>query len=170
MFSPMPMMGKYFVYYGVDFLAPFELGRKNVERMTYELFNENSGICRFHRKWSELITDEILSAHYDLKVDYKAHQFNLAKDINKREGPKAVLWEGERMVDLIFGYLEQWEKDGLKNPALDEWLARFRSDKFAAAKAYWREVRRGIDAAFAEGADAIPNQLTPGQLGSIQPA
>lgn len=163
MLSPMPMMGKYFVYYGVDFLPPFELGRKNVERMTYELFNENSGICRFHRKWSELITDEILSAHYDLKIDYKAHQFNLSKEIFVREGPKAVPWESERVIDLIFGYLEQWERDGLKNPALDEWLARFRADKFAAAKAYWREVRRGIEAAFAEGAAAIPAQLTPAQ-------
>jgi glyceraldehyde-3-phosphate dehydrogenase (ferredoxin) len=163
MLSPMPMMGKYFVYYGVDFLPPFELGRKNVERMTYELFNENSGICRFHRKWSELITDEILSAHYDLAIDYKAHQFDLSKEVFTREGPKAVPWESERVIDLVFGYLEQWEKDGLKDPALDEWLARFRADKFAAAQAYWREIRRGIEAGFAAGADAIPAQLTPGQ-------
>lgn len=170
MFSPMPMMGKYFVYYGVDFLDPFTLGQKNVERMTYELFNENSGICRFHRKWSELITDEILTAHYDLKVDYKAHQFDLAQDINRREGPKAAMWESERVIDLIFGYLEQWERDGLKNPALDEWLARFRADKFAAAQAYWREVHRGIEAAFAAGAAAIPDQLTPGQKANTPPA
>lgn len=170
MFSPMPMMGKYFVYYGVDFLDPFTLGQKNVERMTYELFNENSGICRFHRKWSELITDDILTAHYDLKVDYKAHQFDLAQDINRREGPKAAMWESERVIDLIFGYLEQWERDGLKNPALDEWLARFRADKFAAAQAYWREVHRGIEAAFAAGAAAIPDQLTPGQKANPQPA
>lgn len=166
MFSPMPMMGKYFVYYGVDFLPPFELGRKNVERMTYELFNENSGVCRFHRKWSELITDEILCAHYDLKVDYKAHQYELARDIHHREGPKAAPWESERVIDLIFGYLEQWERDGLKDAALDEWLARFRSDKFAAAQAYWREVRRGIEAGFAAGAGAIPDQFTPGQQAS----
>ncbi len=170
MFSPMPMMGKYFVYYGADFLDPYTLGRKNVERMTYELFNENSGICRFHRKWSELITDEILTAHYNLKVDYKAHQFELARDINHREGPKAVMWESERLVDLILGYLEQWEQVGLKNPALDEWLARFRADKFAAAQAYWREVRRGIEAAFADGPAAIPEQLTPGQQAGNKPA
>ena len=67
------------------------------------------------------------------------------------------------MVDLILGYLEQWEKDGLKNPELDAWLARFRGDKFTAAKAYWREVRRGIDAALQDGADRIPDMLTKGQ-------
>ena len=33
MFSPMPLMGKYFVAYGGEFLPPYELGLKNVERM-----------------------------------------------------------------------------------------------------------------------------------------
>ena len=81
MLSPMPMMGKYFVYYGVDFLPPRELGRKCVERMVYELFSENSGVCRFHRKWAEAIVDEIISSHYDFAVDYKTHQFELARQI-----------------------------------------------------------------------------------------
>ena len=66
MFSPMPMMGKYFNYYGVDFLPPQELGRKCVERMVYEFYSENSGVCRFHRKWCEAIVDEIIASHYEL--------------------------------------------------------------------------------------------------------
>jgi glyceraldehyde-3-phosphate dehydrogenase (ferredoxin) len=165
MLSPMPMMGKYFVYYDLLFLDPYALGRKNVERMTYELFNENSGICRFHRKWSELITDEILRAHYNLQINYKAHQFELARQIFERESPKAVFWQSERVADLIVGFLESWERVGLKDPALREWLARFRADKNAAARLYWEEIRRGIAHAFAEGATAIPDQLTPGQQG-----
>lgn len=165
MLSPMPMMGKYFVYYDLLFLDPYALGRKNVERMTYELFNENSGICRFHRKWSELITDEILRAHYALEVDYKAHQFELARQIFERESPKAVFWQSERVIDLIVGFLESWERVGLKDPALHEWLARFREDKAAAARAYWQEIRRGIAEAFADGPAAVPDQLTPGQQG-----
>ena len=68
MLSPMPMMGKYFVYYGVEFLPPRELGKRCVHRMTYEFFSENSGVCRFHRKWVEAIIDEIIAAHYDLKT------------------------------------------------------------------------------------------------------
>ncbi len=164
MLSPMPMMGKYFVYYNADVIDPYLLGRKNVERMVYELYNENSGICRFHRKWSELITDEIICAHYDLWVNYKAHQVELARQIFERESPKAVFWQSERVVDLIIGFLEQWESHGLKEPALAEWLQRFREDKAAAARAYWQEIRRGIADAFREGAQAIPDQLTPGQL------
>ncbi len=168
MLSPMPMMGKYFVHYGVEFLTPEALGRKNVERMTYELFNENSGICRFHRKWSETITDEILRAHYDgLDINYKAHQFHLAREIHDREAPKIITWESERVVDMVMGYLIQWESDGLRTPELVEWLARFRENKQAAAKAYWTAVRDGIRAAFKDGADAIPDSYTPGQQGKL---
>ena len=167
MLSPMPMMGKYFVHYGVEFLAPEVLGRKNVERMTFELFNENSGICRFHRKWSELITDEILKAHYGLDVDYKAHQFYLSREIYQRETTKITFWESERVIDMVMGYLVQWETDGLKSPELAKWLVRFREDKHAAAREYWQAIRSGIRAGFADGPDVIPNSLTPGQQGKL---
>ena len=106
MLAPMPMMGKYFVYYGLDFLPPRELGKKCVERMVYELFNENSGVCRFHRKWAEVIVDEIISSHYHFPVDYKAHQFELAKQIYELDGGAVVPWESERTVDAVWKYLE----------------------------------------------------------------
>ena len=170
MLSPMPMMGKYFVHYGVEFLPPNKLGRKNVERMTYELFNENSGICRFHRKWSELITDEILKAHYNLNVNYKAHQFKLSRAIFEREDEKLVFWESERVIDLVMGFLVQWEADGLKDPELLAWLERFRQDKFKAARDFWDETLAGIRAGFDAGADAIPDALTPGQQGKLSKA
>jgi glyceraldehyde-3-phosphate dehydrogenase (ferredoxin) len=108
MLAPMPMMGKYFVYYGVDYLPPRELGKKCVERMIYELYSENSGICRFHRKWVEAIVDEIIEAHYKYPVNYKPHQFDLARQIFEREGDTVVFWESERTVDIIWQFLEKW--------------------------------------------------------------
>jgi glyceraldehyde-3-phosphate dehydrogenase (ferredoxin) len=167
MFSPMPMMGKYFVFYESKFLPPYELGRKNVERMTYELFNDNNGICRFHRKWGETITDEILEAHYGLKINYKAHQFNLARAIHEAESPKSVFWESERVADLLLTFLEQWNRFGLKDESLDAWLQQFHDDKITASKAWWKEVRRGINDTFSAGADAIPDALTPGQSNKL---
>lgn len=167
MFSPMPMMGKYFVFYESKFLPPDELGRKNVERMMYELFNDNNGICRFHRKWGETITDEILEAHYGLKIDYKEHQFNLAFSIHEAESPKSVFWESERVADLLLTFLEQWSRFGLKDERLDLWLNRFHEDKMAAAKDWWKEVLRGIYEAFAAGAKSIPDALTPGQSNKL---
>jgi glyceraldehyde-3-phosphate dehydrogenase (ferredoxin) len=167
MFSPMPVMGKYYVYYEIRFLPPAELGRKNVERMVYELFNDNTGICRFHRKWAELIADDILIAHYGLDIDYKAHQFALAQAIWEHESEKAAPWESSRVADLIMGFLQQWERDGLRDPQLAHWIARFQEDREEAALAFWDDIRRGIAEAFAAGPGAIPDALSPGQTGSL---
>ncbi len=167
--SPMPIMGKYYVYYGPEFLAPEALGRKNVERMVYELFSDNTGICRFHRKWSESITDEILRAHYALPVDYKAHQFKLAQAINERESDKSVPWESERIADLLLEFLNYWGEFGLKDESLRYWLARAKEDKMQTARDFWKEILRGQKEAFEAGADAIPDILTPAQAEKSTP-
>jgi len=157
MFSPMPMMGKYFVHYGLDFLPPRALGKKCVERMVYELFNENSGVCRFHRKWAEVIVDDIISAHYRFPVDYKTHQFELARQIYDLDGAAVAFWESERTVDLIWQYLEATDRDsGFKDAELRAWAERFRADKWGAARAYWDEMAAGIAEAFAAGPRADP--------------
>ena len=167
MLGPMPMMGKYFVYYGIDYLPPRELGRRCVERMVYELFSENSGVCRFHRKWVEAIVDEIISAHYDFNIDYKAHQFKLAKLIYELDGEQVVFWENERTIDIVWQYLEKWVRFGLQGESLQQWVQRFRDDKWAAAHAYWDEMRAGIADAFADGADAIPEVVAPYQAARL---
>jgi glyceraldehyde-3-phosphate dehydrogenase (ferredoxin) len=167
MFSPMPMMGKYFVYYGLDFLPPRELGRKCVERMVYELFNENSGVCRFHRKWAEAIVDEIIAAHYAFPVDYKAHQFELARQINQRDGAGVVPWQTERTIDIIWQYLEKWDRFGLDSEVLRDWVARFRDNKWAAAAMYWDELRAGIVEAFQAGPQAMPDITSPYQAAKL---
>ncbi len=168
MFSPMPMMGKYFVYYGLDYLPPRQLGRRCVERMVYELFSENSGVCRFHRKWVEAIVDEIISAHYHFPVDYKAHQFELARSIYEQEGSAVVFWESERTVDIVWRYLEGWVAEGLAEESLLEWVRRFREDKWTAGRAYWEEMRQGIAEAFDAGAEAIPQVVAPYQSAKVE--
>lgn len=168
MLSPMPIMGKYFCYYGVDFLPPRELGKSNVYRMVYELFNENSGACRFHRKWVEAIIDDIIRAHYDLDVNYEAHQFALAEQIYRQEGESSGFWESERVVDIIHQYLERWGEIGLEDPDLHYWISRFRQDKWAAARAYWDEIAAGIREAFAAGVEAVPQQLSPQQAAALE--
>jgi glycerol kinase len=167
MFSPMPMMGKYYVYYGLDYRPPRELGKRCVERMVFELFSDNSGVCRFHRKWSEAIVDDIISAHYRFNIDYKSHQFELSRQIYEAEGSGSVFWESERTIDLIAQYLEKLERSGSKNDSLHEWVARFRQDKWAAGRVYWEEVRAGIDEAFAAGVKAIPDSSAPFQAAKL---
>ncbi len=149
MLAPMPLMGKYFSYYENKFLPPHALGRKNVERFVYELYSENSGTCRFHRKWVEDIIDEIITSHFDLNLQYWNDQFQLAKSIHDHLSPRSMFWESERIVDMIRGFLEKWERDGLQEPELLEWIGKFRADKWAAAKAFWEEMYAGMSEAFA---------------------
>lgn len=154
MFAPMPMMGKYFSYYENKFLPPRKLGRKNAERFVYELYSENSGACRFHRKWVEDIIDEITLSHFDLHFDFWGSNFQLARAIHAQGSPAGVFWESERVVDLIHGFLEKWERDGLKEAELLEWLARFRADKWAAARDFWTAMYEGMAEAF-DGPEAL---------------
>jgi glyceraldehyde-3-phosphate dehydrogenase (ferredoxin) len=167
MLAPMPMMGKYFVYYGVDYVSPRELGKKCVERMIYELYSENTGICRFHRKWVEAIVDEIIEAHYKYLVNYKAHQFDVAKQIYEADGGSVVFWESERTVDIIWQFLEKWERHGLADDSLHSWVARFRQDKWSAAQDFWNEIKAGIAEAFANGPESIPDVSAPYQAARL---
>jgi len=167
MFSPMPIMGKYFVQYTNEFIPPYELGRKNVERMVYELFNENSGICRFHRKWAETITDEILEAHYELNVNYKEHQFNLVREIYERENEKSLPWNSSRVADLISAFLDFWKTQGLNHPELQLWIDKFNENKSLAALDFWKEIQRGQTDAINDGSEKIADQFTPGQQKKI---
>ena len=167
MLAPMPMMGKYFVYYGLDYQSPRTLGRKCVERMVFELFSENTGVCRFHRKWVENIVDEIIQAHYKFNIDYKAHQFELSQQIYDLDGSGARFWESERTVDIILQYIEKWERFGLDDESLHQWVQRFRQDKWTAARAYWQEIRSGIAEAFAGGSTSIPDIVAPYQAASL---
>jgi glyceraldehyde-3-phosphate dehydrogenase (ferredoxin) len=161
MLAPMPMMGKYFVYYGIDYVPPHELGKKCVERMVYELFNENTGVCRFHRKWVEAIVDEIIEAHYKYAVDYKSHQFDVAKQIYDAEVEAVNFWESERTVDILWQFLEKWERHGLADESLHLWVQRFRHDKWSSARDFWNEIQSGIAEAFAAGPESIPDVSAP---------
>jgi glyceraldehyde-3-phosphate dehydrogenase (ferredoxin) len=151
MFAPMPLMGKYFSYYENKFLPPRALGRKNAERFVYELYSENSGSCRFHRKWVEDIIDEIILSHFDLNFDYWRDQFMLAKAIHDHQSARGVAWESERVVDIIHGFLEKWERNGLREPELLSWLDKFRVDKWQAAREFWQEMYDGMSESFAQG-------------------
>ncbi len=152
MFAPMPLMGKYFSFYENIFMPPNALGRKNVERFVYELYSENTGACRFHRKWTEDLIDEIVVSHFDLPgLDYWDMNFKLAKAIHDHQSARGVPWESARVVDIIYGFLENWERDGLKDPELGHWLERFRADRRQAARDFWQEMYAGMCAAFDEG-------------------
>jgi glyceraldehyde-3-phosphate dehydrogenase (ferredoxin) len=141
--SPMPIMGKYYMYYGDEFLPPRELGRKNAERFKKELILDNMGICRFHRNWAEEMVPEIIDSLYGLKEAFLQNISMTASRINSRNA--SVFWESERNFDYIYTFLKRrQEVEGDADPELLKWIAHFERDKKEAAFAYWYEVHKGI--------------------------
>ncbi|HRY45898.1 MAG TPA: aldehyde ferredoxin oxidoreductase N-terminal domain-containing protein, partial [Thermoanaerobaculia bacterium] len=60
--APMPMMGKYYMFYGPEFFPPRTLGKVCAERMLAELAIDDLGVCRFHRGWAEEMLPEIVGS------------------------------------------------------------------------------------------------------------
>jgi len=157
--SPMPIMGKYYVYYGGGFTTPADLGRKNVERMVMELINDNCGVCRFHRQWSEPLSSKIINDRFGLDIDFKAFHYEMAKEIKEHEQGKCVPWETKRMAELFFNYLEYCSSSGSEDNTLFSWQKH--DDIELTAQAFWQAIRDSQEHAFNAGADNIPDSLTP---------
>jgi glyceraldehyde-3-phosphate dehydrogenase (ferredoxin) len=141
--SPMPIMGKYFMYYGNDFVPPRTLGRMNAERMRCELILDNLGMCRFHRGWAEEMLPEIVGTLFGMKARYLEQIAVTASRINARNS--SVFWESERNIDLVYTYLQRKrEIEGDTRPELLQWLDKFHRDKHEAALEFWYEIHKGI--------------------------
>ncbi len=181
MASPMPIMGKYYVFYGANVLTPQELGSRNVERMMYELFNDNIGMCRFHRQWGESLMGEIAKGMLALDVDFKQHHFELARQINALETAKSVPWETERMADMFANYIRWLDENGTSVDKLATWVQHdplrpeaASSSQGAAANlcpvqakelalSFWQAIKQSQETTFAAGPDAIATARTPAQ-------
>jgi len=145
--SPIPAMGRYYMYYGKQYFAPRYLGKVNAERMKTELMLDNLGVCRFHRAWAEEMLPQIIEELYGLKAELELSTHITARRINCRNA--SVYWESERNIDFVLQsllYMSVREQD----EDLNAWLLRFTEDKQAAAFEWWYEVRKGIDESLKE--------------------
>ena len=141
--SPMPIMGKYYMYYGKDFLPPRELGRKNADRFKKELMVDNLGICRFHRGWAEEMIPEIVESLYGLKKQFLKAISETASRINGRNS--SVFWESNRNIDIIYTFLKRKQTVDKNNDAeLLKWIGKFETDKKEAGLNFWYEIHKGI--------------------------
>ncbi len=141
--SPMSMMGKYYMYYGPNFVPPRELGRSGAARLKGELVLDNMGFCRFHRQWAEEMMPEVMESLYGLKEQYLRNGHVTASRINGRNS--SVFWESERSVDIIYTFLQRKHiVDKNNDPELIKWLNFFNKDKHEAAMSFWYEMHKGI--------------------------
>ncbi len=142
-FSPMAIMGKYYMHYGRDFKPPRELGRENARRMILELMIDNLGFCRFHRAWAEEMIPEIVEKIFGCKDAFLRSLRLTASRITSRNA--SVFWESDRCFDMVHTFLKKKkEVDGSNSPDLDYWIGFFDRDKHAAAYEFWYEMHKGI--------------------------
>jgi glyceraldehyde-3-phosphate dehydrogenase (ferredoxin) len=141
--SPMSIMGKYFMYYGGDFVPPRSLGRLSAERFRGELVMDNLGMCRFHRAWAEEMLPDIVGKLFGMKEQYLERIAATAGRINSRNS--SLLWESERTIDFVHSFLKRkHEVEGDSQPELIAWLDKFEKDKREASLEYWYEIHKGI--------------------------
>jgi glyceraldehyde-3-phosphate dehydrogenase (ferredoxin) len=147
--APMSVMGKYYMVYSNDFIAPRELGRKCAERMKQELILDNLGVCRFHRGWAEDLLPEVMDSLFNSRELFLRSVEVLASRLNSRNC--AVFWESGRNIDFVHTFLRRKkEVDNDPNPELSLWLEKFDQDRLEAAKEFWYETLKGIDESLRE--------------------
>lgn len=148
--SPMPIMGKYYMHYGSDFLPPRELGRKNAERLIKELILDNTGMCRFHRQWAEEMVPDIIGSLYDKKEEFLESIRKTAYRIASSN--KSVFWESRKNIDFIHTFLRRKKYlDGNKSAELQRWENLFEINRREAAIDFWYEIHKGILETLIEG-------------------
>ncbi|MBJ6723362.1 aldehyde ferredoxin oxidoreductase N-terminal domain-containing protein [Geomesophilobacter sediminis] len=142
--APMTIMGKYYMVYSGEFIAPRELGRKCAERLKSELILDNLGICRFHRAWAEELLPEVIGSLYGCRDEFLRAISVLASRLNSHNCP--VFWESQRDIDYVHTFLlRKREVEGDQSPELLWWLEKFAADRSEAAKEFWYEMLKGIN-------------------------
>lgn len=147
-YIPLQVQGKFYTYYGNDFYPPADLGEKAAERSVKELYSGNTGICRFHRGWSEKLVETLINVGHDMKVDYYKHCQKILQDIkdyDTKAGVVPTFWENRRVRDIIRTYLKEARDVYGSNPQIDKWIERFEKDEYKAAKAYWHDMLLGVN-------------------------
>ena len=70
-------------------------------------------------------------------------------------------------MDVLWQFLEKWQRHGLQDESLQGWVRRFREDKWSAARQFWEEILAGIQEACTEGPQAIPEVSAPYQAARV---
>jgi len=113
--SPLPINGKYFMYYGNDFLEPRTLGQICAERTKAEFVLDNFGFCRFHRNCAEDMLPEIAESLWGIKEPFLERVRLTASRVACRNA--SVFHESERNINVIHSFLKRKkEVDKLDSP------------------------------------------------------
>lgn len=146
LFSPMPMTHLSKCYYGSDYFSPKDIAKKSIERLMIEMITEESGICRFHRGWSEKMAEK-LAQELGFKRDVE-HSEKVVKKImklNKKLESSPVFWESRRVMEIIKTFLTDFDKKtGSTNKELKEIIKSMQENLSEGCRNYWNELKKEI--------------------------
>ncbi len=140
--APTPIVGKYYTDYSLEFVPPRELGRRCGERTVAEVALDNLGLCRFQREWAEDRLEELVAASGGEGGVMPRHR-TLARRL-AATAPVA-LWRGARVRAIVSSWVREAAEDDPGNGEVREWRDRFHADPRGAARAFYRELKSGID-------------------------
>lgn len=130
-FVPVPIQGKYLTYYQFGFFDPQTLAEECFKKAVYELYSENTGMCRFHRNWATEVIPLLLKKAWDIDID-KSHNEEIIRkmvEYDKKAGIKPSFWDSHRVLDIV-AY-------GAKEFGNMKWWDEFENDKTNTARKYW---------------------------------
>ena len=147
-YIPLPIQGKFFTHYGMDFHTPVELGRIAAERSIKELYSENTGICRFHRSWSETLVQDLIGSAYGIDIDYFTHCQKILQGMlnyDKLAGVVPKYWETARTKDVIGAYIKETISVFGENEKSKLWAEKYSKDPEKASREYWQDLLEGVN-------------------------
>jgi len=140
--APGTIAGRYHTYFGGDHVAVKQLGRLCAERAVQEIALDNLGLCRFQQEWAEDQLSELLRRAGGGKLDVVAHHRETARRLFERSRPRR--WETARTREVVAGHLRACREAGVRDSALDGWIAAFDDDAVTAADRYWEALLEGF--------------------------
>ena len=131
MVAPLPVLGRYWTLYAGVFLDPEEFAEKSFERALMEYFDDNSGMCRFHRKWGEKYLPKLLEELYGLPnvIERVKQRYREIMRYQELAGAYPVFWDNNKIIDFMALAAKEY--------ANEEWMKKFEEDKYKAAREWW---------------------------------
>ncbi len=145
--APLPILGKFTTYYKREFLEPKELGKRSAQRLIKELYNEDTGFCRFHRGWAEKIIPKLVQAIAGFDIDYEWHIRKVLGNLieyNRKANSLPTKWCNTKIKEIAYFHLAISSDKFGEDYSVKKWRKRFKQDFEQAADAYWEQMLEGI--------------------------
>jgi len=137
--APLAVLGRYWTLYSPVFLNPEEYAAAAIDRAIKEYAVDNSGWCRFHRRWVEKALPKLYRAVHNVVVD----PFENAKKFYRgmieyqvRAGAIPKFWDSSRVIEVLGSTACEHDSS--------EWCERFRKDPVGAAREWWLRFLRYV--------------------------